>query len=290
MNFPICSPRLLRGLVAASLAWPAAAEAFADDDSSRSFVNSLDMTFVRIPAGEFWMGAAEDDANAEADERPRHRVRVTRAFAIGAYEVTQAEYEAVVGANPSWFSPQGPGGEALDGVDWRRLPVDFVTWDEAMEFCRLLSELPDEKRFQRRYRLPTEAEWEYSARAGSETRYPFGDDPSTSFAHMNAGERGLDGRRAGRPAPVGSYPPNAFGLYDVCGNVWEWSQDRYAADYYAVSPTDDPAGPAEGTGRVVRGGDWFHTARYCRVSHRDFTRASRRDLGNGFRVVCELEP
>jgi formylglycine-generating enzyme required for sulfatase activity len=107
---------------------------------------------------------------------------------------------------------------------------------------------------------------------------------------MNAGERGLDGRRAGRPMQVGSYPPNAWGLYDVCGNVWEWCQDRYAADYYAASPADDPPGPAEGTGRIVRGGDWFHAARCCRVSHRDFTRASRRDLGNGFRVVCELEP
>lgn len=245
------------------------------------------MAFVRVPAGEFWMGSAEDDAAADADERPRHLVRLTRPFFIGVHEVTQAEYEQVVGENPSWFSPNGHGRDRLGDVDAARLPVDYVTWDEAVAFCRRLSDLPDEKRAGRRYRLPTEAEWEYAARAGSERRYHFGDEPSAEYANIHLGERDLDGRREGRTTPVGSHAPNAFGLCDTCGNVWEWCQDRYAADYYTASPEDDPAGPAAGTGRVVRGGDYFHSAHDSRSANRDFTRASRRDLGNGFRVVCE---
>lgn len=245
------------------------------------------MKLVLVPAGEFWRGSADGDEQGEPDERPRRKLRISRPFYIGAYEVTQEEYERVMGENPSWFCPSGPGRDRVAEADTRRHPVDMVSWDDAVEFCRRLSQLPEEKGDSRVYRLPTEAEWEYAARGGTTTRYCTGDTITARDANVNEGPRTLDSRLHGMTRPVGSYKPNAFGLHDVHGNVWEWCADWYAADYYEHAPAADPTGPATGTGRVVRGGEWSHAARYCRSANRDFTRATRRDLGNGIRVVCE---
>ena len=251
-----------------------------------NIVNSIGMRLVRVPAGEFWMGSPDSDPDADADERPRRRVRITRSFLIGAFEVTQGEFERVMGENPSWFCRTGPGKNRA-GPDTRRHPVDMASWNEAVEFCRRLSELTEERAAGRLYRLPTEAEWEYAARAGVESRFCRGEELAAGDGNVHIGEESLDGAREGRTMPVGGYAANAFGLHDVEGNVWEWCADWYAADYYRQAPLDDPQGPSSGSGRVVRGGDWFHTARHARLSNRDFTRASRRDLGNGFRVVSE---
>jgi len=246
------------------------------------------MQFVRIPAGEFRRGSPAGDPAADADERPPRSVRLTRPFHLGRYEVTQSQYRAVMGENPSWFSPAGGGSDDVPGVDTSHHPVEYVTWDEAVEFCRRLSELETERAAGRSYRLPTEAEWEYAARAGTTTRFHTGDDLPSDAANVRT-ETDAAPRTT---RPVGSYAPNAWGLYDMHGNVWEWCADRYDSDgdaALAPSAADsiavDPAGPPAGTGRVVRGGDYRSDARAARSANRDFTRQSRRDWGNGFRVV-----
>jgi formylglycine-generating enzyme required for sulfatase activity len=251
--------------------------------TAEEVVNSIGMRLVRIPAGEFLMGSSEGTADADADERPQHRVRISRPFLLGCYEVTQAEYQRVMGANPSWFSAQGGGREQVAGKETSRYPVDMVSWDDAVEFCRRLSDLPDEHSAGRTYRLPTEAEWEYACRAGSQGPFSSGDAITSREANI-AGGRTLTPEE-GISMPVGSFRSNAFGLYDMHGNVWEWCNDWYAFGYYQASPHIDPAGPESGTGHVVRGGDWHFGSRAARSANRDFTRATRRDLGNGFRVA-----
>jgi formylglycine-generating enzyme required for sulfatase activity len=253
--------------------------------------NSLAMEFLRIPAGEFRMGSPADDPAADADEQPQHAVRITRAFYLGRYEVTQGEYAVVTGDNPSWFAPQGGGRDEVRGIDTSKHPVEYLTWDEAVEFCRRLSALPAERAARRSYRLPTEAEWEFAARAGTTTRFHAGDELPADAANVR-----LQADAAPRTTrPVGSYRSNAWGLHDMHGNVWEWCADRYDPDAYPVfaRPADriavDPQGPASGTGRVVRGGDYRFGAREARSANRDFTRQTRRDWGNGFRPVLVLD-
>lgn len=245
--------------------------------------NSLGMRFVRVPAGSFLMGSADDDPQADPDERPQHRVTISRDFYLGATEITQSEYAAVMGRNPSWFSADGGGRDDVRGIDVGNHPVDMVTWDEAVEFCRRLSDLKTERDHGRSYRLPTEAEWEYAARAGTTTLFAFGDRLTVDQANVRDA-----GKSTGRTRAVASYRSNAFGLYDLHGNVWEWTADRYDAAAYLASTAVDPSGPGEGTGRVVRGGDYRFDARQARSANRDFTRASRRDQGNGFRIVLEV--
>ncbi|MCE9604886.1 MAG: formylglycine-generating enzyme family protein [Planctomycetia bacterium] len=251
--------------------------------------NSIGMRFVYVVAGEFLMGSPAEagggDGSEASDERPSHRVRISQAFYVAQFETTQAEYRAVMNENPSWFCATGGGRGEVAALDTSRYPVEMASWDEATDFCRRLSELPAERQARRSYRLPTEAEWEYAARAGTATRYCFGEELTPSQACILA----PDGAAAPRTRPVGSYAPNGFGLYDVHGNVWEWCADRYGADYYQSSPMLDPPGPDMGTGRVVRGGDYRFPSAMARSANRDFTRASRRDQGNGFRVVLVVE-
>ncbi len=250
-------------------------------------VNSLGMHFVPLEAGEFLRGSPDDDPQADDDERPQRRVRITRPFAFGRYEVSQREYLAVMGENPSWFSATGGGRSSQpslgDGAAYDDLPVEMVSWQEAVDFCRRLSELPAERAAGRKYRLPTEAEWEYAARAGGSARYGNADALSPSDAVLL-----FDPDTPRETSPVRSHAPNAWGLHHMQGNVWEWCSDWYDADYYRVAPTDDPSGPIEGTGRVVRGGDYRSPPQTARSANRDFTRATRRDWGNGIRVVLEL--
>ena len=159
--------------------------------------NSIGMKLVLIPAGEFMMGSPDSDVKAE---KPQHQVRITKPFYLGVNEVTQEQYERVMGNNPSYFKgdPQRP--------------VETVAWDDAVEFCRMLT-----KKEGVTYRLPTEAEWEYACRAGTTTRYSFGDDPKNmsdyAWCRQNSD---------GKSHPVGQKKPNAWGLYDMHGNVWEW--------------------------------------------------------------------
>ncbi|MDY0170156.1 MAG: formylglycine-generating enzyme family protein, partial [Thermoguttaceae bacterium] len=220
------------------------------------FENSIGMKFVLIPPGPFMMGSTEEEveqfvqkAKQAGDpkrrvarlpgEAPRHRVRITRPFFLGVCEVTQSEYERIAGSNPSHFR----------GNPVR--PVERVTWHNAVEFCRRLGEVSEEKAAGAVYRLPTEAEWEYACRAGTATSYSFGNDPAL-LGHF----AWWAGNSQEQTQPVGQLKPNAFGLFDMHGNVFEWCADWYAADYYAKSPERDPPGPDTGESRVTRGVSW----------------------------------
>lgn len=245
--------------------------------------NSIGLELIQIPAGEFFMGSASTDSGAREDEQPRHRVRISNSFYLGVYEVTQEEFESVMGTNPSYF-------KNLVDQDCLRFPADCVTWHDAVEFCQRLSGLPAEKQAGRMYRLPTESEWEYACRAGTTTVFHYGDDLSSTQANFNGhypfGD-GQEGPFLNRTTAVGSYAPNAFGLYDMHGNLHEWCADRYQRDYYKDCPAVDPQGPQSGSSPVIRGGDWYSDARDCRSAFRYADAPDGTFYALGFRVVCE---
>jgi formylglycine-generating enzyme required for sulfatase activity len=235
--------------------------------------NSIGMKLVLIPAGEFLMGSPDRDGESRTNEKPQHRVRITRPFYLGVYQVTQADYKKVLGNNPSYFQT---------GTDARNRPVECVSWSDAVEFCKRLSELPDEQLAGRVYRLPTEAEWEYGCRAGSTTRYCFGDDERLL---LNYAWFGLNSHKTTHP--VGQKRPNPWGLYDIYGNVWEWCADRYGSGYYAQSPIDAPTGAASGSSSVRRGGGWCYAAEDCRSAVRKRFSPEKRTIHFGFRVAAD---
>jgi formylglycine-generating enzyme required for sulfatase activity/serine/threonine protein kinase len=243
--------------------------------------NSIGMRFVLIPPGEFDMGSTDDEVAkllAEArdgnhayierlpGEAPRHRVRITKAFWLAVTEVTQAQYEQVMGSNPSRFKEDA------------NCPVEMVSWDEASTFCRKLGELPEERSGQRAYRLPTEAEWEHACRCGTTTTWYSGDDEAglIEIACYTANS-------GGKTHPVGQKKPNAWGLYDMHGNVAEWCSD-WRRDY-TTPAVNDPAGPTAGSYRVYRGGGWLRDARYCRSAIRDWAAPVYRINALGFRLA-----
>jgi len=220
---------------------------------------------VLIQPGEFMMGAgptATEQANPYA--RGRHRVKIARAYHVGVYEITQRQYERIMGNAPS---------ERSDGG--KDCPVNNVNWSEAAEFCERLSTLTS-----MRVRLPTEAEWEYACRAGSTTAYSFGDDANQLSGHAWYGSDG-------ELHPVGQKKPNAWGLYDMHGNAAEWCSDWYAR--YANSSQTNPAGPGSGEYRVVRGGSALHFADDCCSCSRHLKVPGLRDGTLGFRIVVETE-
>ena len=212
------------------------------------------------------MGSRADDPGPEQNE-PQFEVSLSRGFWLQQTELTQAEYEALMGINPSYF--KGTSN-----------PVETVNWTEATEFCRRLSELPPEKSSGNLYRLPTEAEWEYACRAGSTTAYCFGD------AEAGIEDYGWFNKNAARTThPVGGKKPNAWGLHDMHGNVAEWCSDFYG-DYPSGSVTD-PRGPESGEVRSLRGGGWFFVPHFARSAHRDGYPPTARYVGLGFRLVAE---
>ena len=257
----------------------------------KTITNSIGMKLTRIPAGEFLMGSADTDPGARDDEKPQHRVRITKSFYMGVYEVTQGEYTEVMHTNPSSFSRAGLLKDAPPDLDCSQLPVENVTWYAAVEFCRRLSESAPEKQAGRVYRLPTEAEWEYACRAGSTTVFHYGNTLTATQANFNGknpfGNAGT-GPFLNRTAAVGSYEPNQFGLFDMHGNLHEWCRDRFDRDYYRTSQEKDPPGPQTGTSRVIRGGDWYSDARDCRSAFRYADLPEGLFYALGMRVVCEL--
>ncbi len=289
-----CLPGVLVVLSAIGLAAPGepglAAEPNADQPA-RTITSSIGMQLTRIPAGEFLMGSAAADAGAREDEQPQHRVQISKSFYMGVYEVTQAEYAGVMGTNPSSFTRTRLLQDAPRDLDCSRLPADNITWYTAVEFCRRLSKLPSEQKAGRVYRLPTEAEWEYACRAGTTTVFHAGNSLSSTQSNFN-GNYPFGNARKGpflnRTTTVGSYKPNAFGLYDMHGNLNEWCADRFDRDYYRVSPIVDPQGPEQGTSPVIRGGDWYSDARDCRSAFRYADLPEGRFYALGCRVVCEL--
>jgi outer membrane protein assembly factor BamB len=256
-----------------------------------TLTNSIGMRLALLPPGEFPMGSPDSDPDAREDEKPQHRVRITRPFSMGLYEVTQEEYQRVMGSNPSFFSPTGPGKDRVAGLNTGRFPVEQVRWHDAVAFCKRLSELPAEKAAGRVYRLPTEAEWEYACRAGATTRFHTGDSLSSLQANFNGNHpagTAAKGPFLTRSTAVGSYAPNAWGLYDMHGNVWEWCADWYGRTYYRESPSEDPSGPATGSSRVIRGGEWYGDARDCRCAFRYADLPDGVFYVMGFRVVMTL--
>jgi formylglycine-generating enzyme required for sulfatase activity len=224
------------------------------------------MEFTLIPAGEFEMGSPSNEANRDDDEGPVHQVTIKNAYYMGSYEVTQAQWRAVMGSNPSYFT----------GND--NLPVEKVSWDDVQEFVKKLNA----KEGTDKYRLPSEAEWEYACRAGTTTRYSFGDSES------NLGEYAwYDDNSGGETHPVGQKKPNPWGLYDMHGNVWEWVQDTWHSDYDGA-PSDGSAWAGSGAYRVYRGGSWNDLARYCRAAYRYFNVQGYRSSYLGFRLVKEV--
>lgn len=227
------------------------------------FTNSIDMEFVLIPAGEFEMGSPSGETDKGGDEGPVHRVTIEKAFYMGRYEVTQKQWQEVMGSNPSSFK----------GDD---LPVESVSWDDVQKFIRKLNE----KEGTDKYRLPSEAEWEYTCRAGTTTRYSFGDSElklgDYAWYYDNSGDK---------THSVGLKLPNPWGLCDMHGNVWEWTQDTYHSDYDGA-PTDGSVW-ASGSGayRVNRGGSWLRGAWGCRSALRRFGHLSRPSRIIGFRLI-----
>ncbi|MBF0401761.1 MAG: formylglycine-generating enzyme family protein [Magnetococcales bacterium] len=236
-------------------------------DSVPSVKDANGMEFVRIEPGKFVMGTAFG-LDVSADEMPQHEVTISRSFYLGRYEVTQAQWEAVMGSNPSEFS----------GADH---PVENVSWEEVQRFIGKLNDKAGGKR----YRLPTEAEWEYAARAGTTTSRYWGEAVDTMERYAwyteNAGKR----TRA-----VGQLQPNGWGLYDMLGNVWEWCQDWYGSKSYADGPVVDPQGPSEGSGRVLRGGSWSNYASFIRSAHRFELNPTYRRRNLGLRLLMEEKP
>lgn len=264
----------------------------AGNDPPQRVTNSIGMPLVRIPAGDFLMGSTAADPGTRDDEQPQHRVRITRPFYLGAHEVTQAEFTAVMTSNPSSFTRGILLRGAAADLDAGKFPVDGLSWYEAVEFCRKLSLRPEEEQAGRVYRLPTEAEWEYACRAGTRTAFHYGDLLSSTQANFN-GEHPFGAAEAGpflvRTTTVASYTPNAFGLYDMHGNLNEWCLDWFDRDYYRVSPVDDPRGPEHGSRRVIRGGDWYSDGRDCRSAFRYADVPTGKFYALGMRVVCELK-
>lgn len=260
------------------------------DAAQKTVANSVGMKFAEIPAGKFLMGAPESESGSRIDEQPVHEVSISKPFLLGVYEVTQAEYERVAGINPSYFSPSGPGAKRVAELKSDRLPVEQVTWVEADEFCKKLSSLPEEQAAGRTYRLPTEAEWQYACRAGTTTPFYFGPALGSGDANINGNfpyGGAPRGPFLGRTTEVGSYQPNAFGLYDMHGNVAEMVADWYGRFYFKSSPGVDPKGPEQGADRVVLGGSWGTDAARCRSAFRRSNATSGKAYFFGFRVVCE---
>ena len=271
------------------------------------------MRFCWVPAGEFWMGAADGEADASEDEKPQRRLRITKGFWLGKHEVTQAEYEAVAGKNPSYFGPDGGGKEKLKGLTEgriKRLPVETVSWDEAKAFFKKANAGVKVPKGYEKYALdlPTEAQWEYACRGEAKgtaktTPFQWGGTLNGAEANCNGnfpyGGAGK-GDYVGRTTPVGTYAkasPHTWGLADMHGNVWEWCEDYYGAykDIEAKSDKDgwlhDPFQKTKQSEerRVVRGGSWSDVAWACRAAHRRKSAPDRLYYSVGFRASFRLD-
>ena len=271
------------------------------------------MELLRVPAGKFQRGARDGETSVASDEKPRHRVQISKPFDAGKYPVTQGQYTQVMGHHPSWFSSTGGGSDKVRGMDTTEFPVEYVTFFDTLEFCNKLSaleklgpyyELTNVQRDGQTitnaalkivggngYRLLTEAEWEYVARAGTDTAFPWGDTLSSTQANFD-GNFPYGGAAKGpyleRTTKVGSYQPNAWGFYDTVGNVWEWVWDWYgnrSINKYANKTTVDPTGPSTGTLRVLRGGSWGNVGQGCRSAFRGRSGPEYRSINCGFRVA-----
>jgi formylglycine-generating enzyme required for sulfatase activity len=237
------------------------------------FTNVIGQVFVKIPKGTFQMGSPDDELCRDDDET-QHEVTLTQDFYMMTTEVTQGQWEAVMGmgSNPSHFDSCGDD-----------CPVEQVSWDEAQSFINALNDLEDSPVT---YSLPTEAQWEYAARAGTKTAFHTGSNPSDCIIDANLAEIGwYDYNSSDQTKPVASKQPNAWGLYDMSGNVNEWCQDWYD-DTYPVGPVTDPTGPDSGSYRVYRGGSYYEKAEECRSANRSNGDQDIESKQIGFRLLA----
>ena len=254
--------------------------------SAKELTNSIGIKLVLIPKGTFMMGSPIDKESASNDfmtgspieeegasnDEEQHKVTISKDYYLGVTEVTQGQYEKVMGTNPSHFEKR-----VIRKSDSSMYPVEMVSWEDAVEFCKKLSDLPEEKEAGRVYRLPTEAEWEYACRAGSKSAYSFGESTKS------LGDYAWFDGNSDRTHPVGEKKANAWGLYDMQGNVWEWCSDWY--DEYPKGAVSDPTGPKQGSYRVIRGGGWGYEAAFCRSAFRGRLDPSIRGHVLGFRLA-----
>ncbi|MFM9079049.1 MAG: formylglycine-generating enzyme family protein [Opitutaceae bacterium] len=273
-GFDFARRRFRPGCALLALTLSAAVSAFGADEARPVRVVALpggaSLQFVWVPPGIFQRGSNPAEAGRDADEGPRHAVTLSRGFFLGVHEITQAQWTAVMGGNPAVFR---------HGAEAPRRPVESVSWDDCQMFIARLAEIGAG-----RFRLPTEAEWEYAARAGSETCFPWGDDPSGFSTHQHAW---ANSRSMALTHPVGEKPPNAWGLHDMHGNVWEWCADWYGP--YAGEAQRDPPGPAAGTEKIFRGGSWFDFPPSLRSANRHRHRPDGKYAAVGLRLVWEAE-
>lgn len=247
-------------------------------DTKPPIVNSLNMKFVWIPPGSFLMGSSKEEKSRKQDET-QHKVTLTKGFYMGVYTVTQEQWKAVMGNNPSKFLIASE----------KNLPVEQVNWSECQEFLKKLQEKEG-----RPYRLPTEAEWEYACRAGTSTPFYCGETISTdqanyngNYLYGNGNGNGKKGIYREKTMPVGSFPPNPWGLYDMHGNVWQWCQDWFE-EQYPKKDVVDPVGMT-GESRVLRGGSWIDNPLECRSAYRGGSRPALRHSLVGFRVCFSAD-
>jgi formylglycine-generating enzyme required for sulfatase activity len=243
--------------------------------------NSLGMEFVLIQAGSFEMGSPPDEIFRDPDEI-RHRVTLSKPYFLQVTEVTQGQWKALMGSNPSYSKRCGD-----------RCPVERVSWADSQRFIEKLN-----RKGEGTYRLPTEAEWEYASRAGTSSAFHWGNEVDCTKAMFDNNTRRGTNRcgphvearklRPDSPAPVKSYDPNPWGLFDMHGNVWEWCQDWFGP--YPNETVTDPKGPDSGSAKVRRGGSWFRFGTFCRSANRNRAHPESRYSTTGFRLVREVEP
>ncbi|MDP6544127.1 MAG: formylglycine-generating enzyme family protein [Phycisphaerae bacterium] len=265
-----------------------------------AFENSVGIRFILIPPGTFMMGSKDSAAEVATrcampnaapgwfvDEHPRHKVTLTKAFYMSIHEVTNASYEAITAKPKPKNKPKNKKPETPVEPKNPTDPAVSISWSIAEKVCKDMS-----SRDKRKYALPTEAQWEYACRAGTETPFSFGEAASTDQANYHGDYiygKGKKGKNRGKPAPVGSMPPNAWGLYEMHGNVSEWCADKYSK--YTGDAATDPTGPdekAKGSDRLLRGGSWRSYPGACRSAFRHKLGAGTRSEAIGFRVVCAL--
>jgi formylglycine-generating enzyme required for sulfatase activity len=235
--------------------------------------NGVKLEMIAIPGGTFWMGSPANEAERGDNESPQHQVTVP-SFFMGKYPLTQAQYQAIMGKNPAYFKGNNR-------------PVENVSWDDAVRFCQKLSQ-----RTGKNYRLPSEAEWEYACRAGTKTPFSFGDNITTDLVNYDGTypyKSAPKGKYREQTTDVGTFPPNAFGLYDMHGNVWEWCEDDWHENYIDA-PTDGSAWNSQSGSntKLLRGGSWSGLARYCRSADRNRYSRDNRNFNDGFRVVSSF--
>jgi formylglycine-generating enzyme required for sulfatase activity len=253
----------------------AAAEANLPIEKTIMLSNDANMVFVFIPAGEFEMGSPKTEKKRDGDEGPVHQAKITKSFYMSKYEVTQIQYRAIMGIGKKCY---------FNGFD---LPVDSASMRQSTHFCNALSE-----KVKIRFRLPTEAEWEYACRAGTTTPFNTGETLNSSQANYDASKTYGDVSKATpimKTAKVGSYPPNQFGLYDMHGNVWEWCSDKYIKNLYNMNSEDaDQLIARQSYCKVIRGGGWDSSPNECRSANRDWREYVQHKKNVGFRVVMEI--